>query len=81
MFAFRSLIGRQLLQPLKSWVQPPMPHIAPSNFIQIRELASKKHKKIIKLAKGYRGRANRVYSVAFHRVLKAQQYAYRDRKV
>eukprot|EP01033_Poteriospumella_lacustris_P005935 gene5935-4265_t len=44
-------------------------------------MASKKHKKIIKLAKGYRGRANRCYSVAYHRVLKAQQYAYRDRKV
>jgi large subunit ribosomal protein L20 len=49
--------------------------------IQVRTMASKKHKKIIKQAKGFRGRANRVYSVAFHRVLKAKQYAYRDRKV
>lgn len=50
-------------------------------MVQSRGMASKKHKKIIKLAKGYRGRANRCYSVAYHRVLKAQQYAYRDRKV
>lgn len=51
------------------------------NLQPIREMASLKHKKIIKQAKGFRGRANRVFSVAFHRVLKAKQYAYRDRKV
>eukprot|EP00981_Chlorochromonas_danica_P003974 scaffold753_cov164-Ochromonas_danica.AAC.4 len=44
-------------------------------------MANHRHKKIIKLAKGFRGRANRCYTVAFHRVLKARQYAYRDRKV
>ena len=32
------------------------------------------------MAKGYRGRANRVFSVAINRVEKALQYAYRDRK-
>ena len=47
----------------------------------IREMASKKHKKILRLAKGFRGRANSCYSIAYHRVLKAKQYAYRDRKV
>lgn len=48
---------------------------------QKRTMASTKHKRIIKLAKGYFGRANRVYSIAYHRVMKARQYAYRDRKV
>ena len=39
-----------------------------------------RHKKIIEMAKGYRGRANSCYSVAVNRVQKALQYAYRDRK-
>eukprot|EP01031_Cornospumella_fuschlensis_P035629 gene35629-43214_t len=47
----------------------------------IREMASKKHKKVLKRAKGFRGRASRCFTVAFHRVQKAKQYAYRDRKV
>ena len=34
----------------------------------------------MKLAKGYRGRANRCYRIAVNRVEKALQYAYRDRK-
>jgi large subunit ribosomal protein L20 len=46
-----------------------------------RGMANQRHKKVIKLAKGYRGRANRCFTVAFHRVQKARQYAYRDRKV
>ena len=46
-----------------------------------RGMANHRHKKIIKLAKGYRGRANRCFTVAYHRVTKARQYAYRDRKV
>ena len=50
-------------------------------LINVREMANHRHKKIIKLAKGFRGRANRCYTVAFHRVQKARQYAYRDRKV
>lgn len=47
----------------------------------VRGMANHRHKKVIKLAKGFRGRANRCYSVAYHRVIKARQYAYRDRKV
>ncbi|RYH08876.1 50S ribosomal protein L20 [archaeon] len=47
----------------------------------IREMANKKHKKVLKRAKGFRGRASRCFTVAFHRVQKAKQYAYRDRKV
>jgi large subunit ribosomal protein L20 len=36
---------------------------------------------VVKLAKGFRGRANSCYSIAIRRVEKAWQYAYRDRKV
>ena len=39
-----------------------------------------RHKKVIKAAKGYRGRNNSVYSVAVERVDKGLQYAYRDRR-
>jgi large subunit ribosomal protein L20 len=47
----------------------------------VRNMANHRHKKIIKLAKGYRGRGKNCYSIAYRRVLKARQYAYRDRKV
>ncbi|CAN0052902.1 unnamed protein product, partial [Chrysoparadoxa australica] len=39
-----------------------------------------KHKKILKAAKGYRGRRKNVYRVAKQAVMKAGQYAYRDRR-
>jgi large subunit ribosomal protein L20 len=39
-----------------------------------------RHKKILKLAKGYRGRSSTCYRIALQRVEKALQYAYRDRK-
>ncbi|MFP3032233.1 MAG: 50S ribosomal protein L20, partial [Wolbachia sp.] len=39
-----------------------------------------RHKKILKLAKGYRGRAKSCYRIALQRVEKALQYAYRDRR-
>ncbi|HEY5761858.1 MAG TPA: 50S ribosomal protein L20 [Rhodocyclaceae bacterium] len=42
--------------------------------------ARARHKKILKLAKGYRGRRNNVYRVAKQAVMKAGQYAYRDRR-
>jgi large subunit ribosomal protein L20 len=41
----------------------------------------KKHKKILKLAKGYRGARSRTYVNAKDTVEKALQYAYRDRRV
>jgi len=40
----------------------------------------KRHKKILKLAKGYRGRSNSCFRVAIERVEKGLQYAYRDRR-
>lgn len=39
-----------------------------------------RHKKIRKLAKGYRGRGKNCFRVANERVEKALQYAYRDRR-
>jgi large subunit ribosomal protein L20 len=39
-----------------------------------------RHKKILKLAKGYRGRSSTCYRVAIEKVEKALQYAYRDRR-
>ena len=43
--------------------------------------AHAKHKKVIKLAKGYYGRRKNTIRVAKQAVEKAMQYAYRDRKV
>ena len=42
--------------------------------------ARAKHKKVLKAAKGYRGARSRVFRVAKQAVIKAGQYAYRDRK-
>ncbi|MQA66528.1 MAG: 50S ribosomal protein L20 [Alphaproteobacteria bacterium] len=39
-----------------------------------------RHKKILDLASGYRGRANNCYRVAIEKVEKGLRYAYRDRK-
>lgn len=39
-----------------------------------------RHKKIIALAKGYRGRSKNCYRIAIQRVEKGLQYAYRDRR-
>lgn len=42
--------------------------------------ARKRHKKILKQAKGYYNARRKVYRVAKQAVIKAGQYAYRDRK-
>lgn len=42
--------------------------------------ARRRHKKILKQAKGYYGARSRVFRVAKQAVIKASQYAYRDRK-
>jgi large subunit ribosomal protein L20 len=42
--------------------------------------AHARHKKILKLAKGYRGARSKQFKKANETVLKAGQYAYRDRK-
>ena len=43
-------------------------------------VASRRHKKVLKQAKGYYGARSRVYRVAKQAVIKAGQYAYRDRR-
>jgi large subunit ribosomal protein L20 len=43
-------------------------------------VARRRHKKILKQAKGYYGARSRVYRVAKQAVIKAGQYAYRDRR-
>ena len=42
--------------------------------------ARARHKKVLDLAKGYRGRRSTVYRIAKEAVMKAGQYAYRDRR-
>lgn len=42
--------------------------------------ARARHKKVLAKAKGYYGARSRVYRVAKQAVIKAAQYAYRDRK-
>ncbi len=42
--------------------------------------ARAKHKKVLKEAKGYYGARSKVYRVAKQAVIKAGQYAYRDRR-
>lgn len=42
--------------------------------------ARRRHNKILKQAKGYYGARSRVFRVAKQAVIKAGQYAYRDRK-
>ncbi|MBV8889043.1 MAG: 50S ribosomal protein L20 [Alphaproteobacteria bacterium] len=39
-----------------------------------------RHKKVLKLAKGYRGRSSTAFRIAIERVEKGLQYAYRDRR-
>lgn len=43
-------------------------------------IAHARHKKILALAKGFRGRRKNVFRIAKQAVMKAGQYAYRDRR-
>ncbi|MBF0401957.1 MAG: 50S ribosomal protein L20 [Magnetococcales bacterium] len=52
-----------------------MPRVKPSVPARAR------HKKVLKLAKGYQGRNGSCFRVAVQKVEKGLQYAYRDRKV
>jgi len=42
--------------------------------------ARARHKKVLKAAKGYRGRRGNVFRIAKQAVMRAGQYAYRDRR-
>lgn len=44
-------------------------------------VSHKRHKKILKLAKGYRGSKSKLFRVANQQVMKSLVYAYRDRRV
>lgn len=43
-------------------------------------VSRRRHKKMIKMAEGYRGRSKNVYKIAKTRVQKGLQYAFRDRR-
>ncbi|MEZ5491707.1 MAG: 50S ribosomal protein L20 [Gammaproteobacteria bacterium] len=43
-------------------------------------VANRRHKKVLKQAKGYYGARSRIFRVANQAVTKAGQYAYRDRR-
>ncbi len=43
-------------------------------------IARARHKKVLALAKGYRGRRKNVFRIAKQAVMRAGQYAYRDRR-
>ena len=43
-------------------------------------VSRKRHKKVLKLAKGYFGSKSKLYRVARQQVMKSLMYAYRDRK-
>lgn len=43
-------------------------------------VARAKHKKVLNAAKGYRGRRSTAFRIAKEAVMKAGQYAYRDRR-
>ena len=44
-------------------------------------VTNRRHKKILKLAKGYRGKRKNVFKLAKNAVMKAGQNAYRDRRL
>jgi len=44
-------------------------------------VSRKRHKKVLKLAKGFVGARSRIFKVANQAVMKALKYAYRDRRV
>ncbi len=43
-------------------------------------VTKKRHKKVLKLAKGFRGRSKNCFRIAVEKVEKALAYAYRDRR-
>ena len=43
-------------------------------------VSKKRHKKVLKLAKGFRGRSKNCFRIAVEKVEKALAYAYRDRR-
>lgn len=84
--AFPSILSRSVGPISSSGARPSLRlstrySLESTNGIQGRGFASKKHKRVIKQSKGFRGRANRCFRIAIRRLEKSWQYAYRDRKV
>jgi hypothetical protein len=77
----QSIIRTPSLVKLSPLPQTPLCKLPLLQAIRHSRTSRQRHKKIIKLAKGFRGRSNRCYKLAYHRVLKAQQYQYVSRKV
>ncbi len=48
--------------------------------VKTGKISHNRHKKILKLAKGYRGRAKNCFRIAVEKVEKALAYAHRDRR-
>ncbi|MFM7389695.1 MAG: 50S ribosomal protein L20 [Vampirovibrionales bacterium] len=48
--------------------------------VKIGNTSRRRHKKILKLAKGFRGSRSKLFKVANQAVMKSMKYAYRDRR-
>lgn len=87
-YTFASTSSKALIPNSFSVASPSLPSATTTPYLvgsnhtqQTRGLASKKHKRVIKQSKGFRGRANRCFRIAIRRLEKSWQYAYRDRRV
>jgi len=54
--------------------------VRPGGTVKRGVTARARHKKVLALAKGFRGRRGNVFRIAKQAVMKAGQYAYRDRR-
>src|SRR5204862_6798631 len=59
---------------------PPPSGACPRTRLKRAVRAHARHKKVLELAKGYRGRNSSAYRIALEKVEKARRYAYRDRR-
>ncbi|CAM9613669.1 unnamed protein product [Choristocarpus tenellus] len=67
--------------PATNWMSPPgRGWVLGQGQQRGMAVSNRKHKKIIKMAKGYSGRGKNVFKIAIQKVEKALQQAYRDRK-
>ena len=79
----RQLRGVGSVQPTNlAHVKAMLPNGQGTNMPRVKRgvTARARHKKILVQAKGYRGRRKNVYRIAKQAVMKAGQYAYRDRR-
>ena len=55
-------------------------HLRGATSVAKADMGNTRHKKVLALAKGFRGRRGNVFRIAKQAVMKAGQYAYRDRR-